>query len=330
MLQLVPTRLEPSEHIAGNCDFSAIGGEHPLVTLRKVGARPRPPGQIIVFANEKGGVGKSTLAFHSAIALCDAGARVASIDLDLGQQSLSQCIENRKRTARCLDVNLPTPSHVALNQQNGAQLSQEIARIGSDCDFVVVDLAGHDSPVARYAIALADTLVTPVNSSSIDLDLLGKFDPVSGKLKDSGRFSKLVSALNEARLEQGIARADWIVAKNRVRSAEKKQQIRIDNALRQIAAYTGFRVSEGLSERVVYRELLPFGLTHFDLKRIPGLAKMQGKAQDEVSRFVLDLNLRPINSLDRTRRPNHRAKMCHDLAESYATSLYTHLHPRPR
>lgn len=213
MLQLVHSRGRSNEQVIAGT-VSQVDGEHPFVTLKKVCARPRPPSQIIVFANEKGGVGKSTLAFHTAIAMCDAGARVAAIDLDLGQQSLSRCLENRSRTARCLEVDLPTPKQTTLHHQNGAQLSQEIARIGSECDFVVVDLAGHDSPVARYAIALADTLVTPINSSCIDLDLLGRFDPVSGRLKEPGRFSRLVSALNEARLTHGIAKADWIVEKN--------------------------------------------------------------------------------------------------------------------
>jgi chromosome partitioning protein len=285
---------------------------------------------VIVFANEKGGVGKSTLAFHCAVALCDAGAKVAVLDLDLRQQSLSLCIENRNRTARCLKVDLPTPRQVALHQQNGSQLSQEIARIGRDCDFVVIDLAGHDSPVARYAIALADKLVTPINSSTIDLDLLGKFDPVSGQLKKAGHFSQLVNALNEARLARGMGQADWIVAKNRVRSAEKKQQIRFENALQQLAANTGFRVSQGLNERVVYRELLPFGLTHLDLKRIPGLARKQGKARDEVLQLVADLNLREINQSIKIRKPSHRAKVSEDVAGSFAASLHAHANPTPQ
>lgn len=326
MLQLAQSGGHSADQATRNGDL-VFDGEHPSVTLSKVCSRPRPGGQVIVFANEKGGVGKSTLAFHCAIALCDAGAKVAVIDLDLRQKSLSECIENRNRTARCLDVHLPTPSQVVLYQQNGAQLSQEIARIGRDCDFIVIDLAGHDSNVARYAIALADTLVTPINSSCMDLDLLGKFDPINGNLKTLGHFAELVNALSEERLARGMMRSDWIVAKNRVRTAEKKQQVRFENALMQLADRAGFRVSEGLNERVIFRELLPFGLTNFDLKRIPGLARLQSKAQYEIMRVVSDLALRPIDLPTKHPKPNRKAKVCREVTESFAASIHTYAHP---
>ncbi len=327
MLELKETWIESSEREAVDSDPYGTEIEHPLVTVKKVSARPRPHGQVIVFANQKGGVGKSTLAFHCAIALCDAGARVAVIDLDCGQQSLSNCLENRSRTARFLDTVLPMPRQVVLQKQNGAQLSQEIARIGSDCDFVIIDLAGQDSLVARFAIGLADKLVTPINCSSIDIDLLGRINPLTGQLQERGRFAQLVNALNDARQSLGTNRADWIVVKNRVRSAEKKQQIRIENALSHLSKSAKFRVSDGLSERVVYRELLPFGLTHFDLKWIPMLARMQLKAQDEILQLVSDLNLRPFSPSQRMRRTPRRARVCQDVAQSFAMSVHSHDHP---
>ncbi len=305
----------------------SVDGEHPSVTLQNVCSRPRPTGHVIVFANEKGGVGKSTLAFHASVALCGAGAKVAVIDLDRRQQSLGRALENRETTARCLQVDLPSPQHLILQQQNGAQLSQEVARIGWECDFVVIDVAGHDSAVARYAIAMADTLVTPVNSSFVDLDLLGKFDPVTGRLKETGHFARLVDDLRNERLRLGMIPPDWIVMKNRVRTAEKRQQIRIDAALRHLAPKAGFRISQGLSERVVYRELFPFGLTHLDLKRIPGLAKMQARTEEEVSRLIADLAL-PSTSADPANvKATPKAKVGRVLAEAFSASLHAHIHP---
>jgi chromosome partitioning protein len=317
----------PPDRLDATDDFHGVDGEHPWVTLKKVSSKRRPDAQVLVFANEKGGVGKSTLAFHCAIALCDAGAKVAVLDLDLRQRSVSTCIESRNRTARCLEIDLPSPNQVVLQQQNGAQLSQEIERIGAACDFVMIDLAGHDSAVARYAIGMADTLVTPINTSSIDLNLLGNFDPVSGQLKELGAFTNLINALNEARLAHGRRQADWIVAKNRVRAAEKNQQVRVENALQQLAASAGFRISQGLKERVVYRELLPFGLTHLDLKRIPGLARMQSSAQDEIAQLLSDLNLRPFDPPVAVRRSGPRARVSQDLSGAFATSLQMHAHP---
>lgn len=67
--------------------------------------------------------------------------------------------------------------------------------MGGDCDFVVIDLAGHDSPIARRAIALADTVVTPVNCSPTDLDAIGWINPVSRRFRRAGPFASVVTAL---------------------------------------------------------------------------------------------------------------------------------------
>lgn len=260
--------------------------ELPGVTVLKVCARPRPASHVIVFANEKGGVGKSTLAFHHAVALSSRGHKVAVIDLDRRQQSLARAIGNRENTARCLGKDLPCPRHSVLHQLNGPQLHQEIARIGNGCDFVIIDVPGTDSPLARYAIALADTLVTPINASHFDLDLLGHFDPVRGTLQEPGPFASCVRDINSERARLGRPIGSWIVVKNRVRKAERCQQARVDKALAQLAPEMGFEVGEGLSERVVYRELLSFGLTCQDLKRIPELGRTKPQASKEIDTIV--------------------------------------------
>jgi chromosome partitioning protein len=268
-----------------------IGGEHPDVIVREVASRRRPNGHVIVFANEKGGVGKSTLAFHTAVALANAGRRVAVIDLDQCQATLSQALTNREATSRLLKIDLPTPRHVRLTQQSGAMLSQEIARIGSDCSHVLIDVAAGDSPIARRAVAMADTLVTPVNSSFADLDLLGQFDATSMRLKRMGHFARLVLALREAGEARGMTAPDWVVMPNRYRRTGSNNDVRFNKALQLLARKAGFRLGQGLGERVAYRELFLFGLTHLDLKLIPKLAKMKATARDEVEQLVADLHL---------------------------------------
>ena len=296
--------------------------------LRDLASRPRPNGHVIVFANEKGGVGKSTLSFHCCVALSDAGAKVAVVDLDRQQQTLARALGNREGTARSLGVDLPRPRHTVLNHQSGAQLSQEIARIGSDCQFIVIDVAGHDSAIARRAIALADTLVTPVNSSFVDLDLLGKYDPVRLQLKEPGHFARLVNGLRHERISHGLGPIDWVVMKNRSRAAESKQQLRIDQALRGLSQSVGFRLGRGLSERVAYRELFPFGLTHLDLKHIPRLARMQLRTGEEIHHLLADLAL-PIGEV----APRHgdvrlKGKVRDKAAQAFNASLHAHMQPR--
>ena len=56
----------------------------------------------IVFANEKGGTGKSTTAVHTAIALAASGHRVAALDLDSRQRTMTRYLENRDATVRRL------------------------------------------------------------------------------------------------------------------------------------------------------------------------------------------------------------------------------------
>lgn len=289
-----PVRRAPSTSGAYRGDDS----EHPSVILSDIVERPRSCGHIIVVANEKGGVGKSTMAFHICIGLAEKGYRVAAIDLDRRQQSLARALDNRSGTARRLQADLPIPVFTALENQSGAMLCQEISRIGWDSDFVVIDAPGHDSPVGRRAIAMADTLATPVNSSFVDLDLLGRFDPVSMKLKGPGCFSMLVNELRAERARREMKPLDWVVVQNRTRHAGSHNQQRIDAALQFLSTSIGFRLGQGLSERVAYRELFLLGLTHLDLRRIPDLARTQVHARGEILQLLADLNLPEVPDQD--------------------------------
>lgn len=268
-----------------------VDGEHPRIVVADIASRPRSNARIITVANEKGGVGKSTVAFHLAVALADTGHKVLAVDLDRRQQTLTRTLTNRGGTAKRLGVRLPLPRHLLLQQQSGALLCQELARAGWDCDMIVIDAAGHDSPIARRAIALADRLVSPVNSSFADLDLLGRFHPVSGKLLGPGCFSALVTELRQARAELGQRPLDWLVLQNRKRRETSKNQDRVDSALRRLAPRLDFRLGAGLFERVAYRELFLLGLTHLDLRRIPDLARTKALATNEVMALLDDLDI---------------------------------------
>ncbi|MBO9499279.1 MAG: AAA family ATPase [Novosphingobium sp.] len=305
----------------------AFDGEHPSVTLRAVCSRPRPKAHVIVFANEKGGVGKSTLAFHTAVALAHAGYKLLAIDLDRRQRSLDTAFVNRDATARSLQVNLPRSRHIVLEKQSGALLSQEITRLGTQCDVIVIDVAGHDSAIARYAMAMADTLVTPVNSSAVDLDLMGKFSPVTKRFKKPGHFAQMVNALRAERARLGLPSLDWVVVKNRVRSTEVRQQAWVDNALAQLAPKIDVRLGASLSERVAYRELFPFGLTHLDLRLIPGLASARPSASAEVRALVADLALpEPGSGVGSNEAP--KSWVIRESSRAYGASLQQHMHPK--
>jgi chromosome partitioning protein len=264
-------------------------------------AAPRK-GHIIVFANEKGGVGKSTSAFHTCIALCNAGERVAALDVDLRQLTLHRALWARQESEREYGVTLPAPEQIMLVQQNENELAEKLRMARIHHSFIIIDVGGHDSPIARRAIFMADTIVTPVNDSFIDLDMLGRIDPRTGELKVLGNFARLVEHLKEPGVALRAKPLDWVVMQNRARSLGTRNARKIEEALNKIAPVAGFRLIPGLRERVTYRELFPMGLTLFDLEAIPKLGRMQSAARDEIWAMLRALNL-PSLALDRAIAP---------------------------
>ena len=256
-----------------------------------------PKGHIIVFANEKGGVGKSTSAFHTCIALCNAGEKVAALDVDLRQLTLHRALWARAESATEYGVKLPAPEQIMLPQQNENELEEKLRIARIHHSFIIIDVGGHDSPIARRAIFMADTIVTPVNDSFIDLDMLGRIYPRNGELKTLGNFARLVEHLKEPGLALRPKALDWVVMQNRSRSLATKNERKIRDALTKIAPVAGFRLVPGLRERVTYRELFPLGLTLFDLEAIPELGRAQPNARQEIWAMLRALNL-PSDALN--------------------------------
>jgi chromosome partitioning protein len=133
--------------------------------------------------------------------------------------------------------------------------------------------------------------VTPINNSFADIALLGQFDATTMRLKRLGRFARLVNALREALEDRHMPAANWIVMPNRIRRSGSNNETSIGDALKRLARIAKFRIGRGLGERVAYRELFLFGLTHLDLKRIPNLARVKVNAKLEIEQLIADLRL---------------------------------------
>lgn len=251
----------------------------------------KPKGHIIVFANEKGGVGKSTSAFHTCIALCNAGESVAALDVDLRQLTMDRALWSRQESEQQFGVKLPGPEQIMLVQQNESELEEKLRMARIRHSFIVIDVGGHDSPIARKAIVMADTIVTPVNDSFIDLDMLGRVDARTGEFKTLGNFARLVAHLRESAGASRPKALDWVVMQNRARNFASKNEKQVMAALQTIAPVAGFRVIPGLRERVTYRELFPMGLTLFDLETLPKLGRFQANAREEIWAMLRALKL---------------------------------------
>lgn len=304
----------------------------PSVVVKTAKSQPPRSSHIIVFANEKGGVGKSTLAFHSSVALAHSGANVLAIDLDGRQRSLSHSHEMREVTTRALKTRLPSARYVTIEKQSGAYLDQEIRRAGCDIDFIVIDLPGADTPLCRYALAIADTIVTPIGSSSYDLGGLGKVSPTTNKLLEIGAFAKLVQEIQCERASVGLPKADWIVMKNRLRSGERRIEAFVDDFLDQLSCEVGFRLGVGLNESISFRDLNAYGLTYLDIGLIPALGRRNHQSEHAIGNFVVQLELPgfdPAHSDRDPRRYPNKAKyraapISSKQAEHYQDVLKNH------
>lgn len=245
----------------------------------------------IVFANEKGGTGKSTTAVHTAIALAASGRRVAALDLDSRQRTMTRYLENRDATMRRLDKSLPQASYEVLDDQSEAALDAAVARLAANSDVVVIDTPGRDDAIARAAILKADTLVTPMNDSFVDLDLIGQVHPENYKITRPSFYAELIWNSRTQRAKTTGKSVDWVVLRNRLQHIESHNLKRVGAALDELARRVGFRVIPGLGERVIYRELFPKGLTLLDLGQLGDVGIAHIAARQELREMVAGLGV---------------------------------------
>lgn len=250
----------------------------------------------IVFANEKGGSGKSTTAVHVAVALATVGKRtgrrVAAIDLDHRQKTLARYMENRAAAIARDGLDLPMPEYEVFDPTSGADINERLDALAAEVDMLIVDTPGRDDAAVRAAISTADTLVTPINDSFVDLDLIGQVDPDSYKIKRPSFYAELVWEARKERGKRDGATVDWVVLRNRLQHLEARNMRRVAAALQELSKRVGFRIIPGLSERVIYRELFPKGLTLLDLAAIGNEAGMAHvAARGELRELVSGLQL---------------------------------------
>jgi len=229
----------------------------------------------VVLGNEKGGSGKSTVAMHIAVALLKAGQRVATIDLDSRQKSFTHYIENRKAWAKHARLDLELPSHYCISRSDGALVSDNettefnefaaaVDGIEHTHDFIVIDTPGHDSYLMRLAHSMADTLITPLNDSFVDFDVLGTVDPVTFAVTGTSHFSNMVSDARRQRRVVDHATIDWIVVRNRLSMLGSRNKRLVGEGLQELSLRLGYRAVDGFAERVIFREFYPRGLTALD------------------------------------------------------------------
>jgi len=273
---------------------------------------------VIVLGNEKGGSGKSTAAMHVAVALLKAGQRVATIDLDSRQKTLTKYVENRRAWARRARIELELPTHYHVRRGEGVRVDENetaefagfaeaITAAEHSHDFVVIDTPATDSYLMRLAHSMADTLVTPINDSFLDFDVLGTVDPANYAVTGESHYAEMVRDVRRKRRQLDGSTTDWIVVRNRLSMLGSRNKQLVAEGLKDLSLRLGFRYVDGFAERVVYREFFPRGLTALDeideatLGMRPNLGHLT--AREEVTSLLRQLKL-PLDERGRRRAAN--------------------------
>ena len=232
---------------------------------------------IIVVGNEKGGAGKSTVTMHLATALSRMGHRVAGLDLDLRQQTFARYCLNRKKYQDEAGLSFPSPQHFSLPEIEKSavpedeniydhRLSAAIVEMEPGSDFIMIDCPGSHTRLSQVAHSLADTLITPLNDSFVDFDLLAHISSDGQTIAGPSVYSEMGWHARQLRAQAGLKPIDWIVLRNRVGAQQMVNKQKMSKALEELADRIGFRIAPGFNERVIFRELFPRGLTLLDLK----------------------------------------------------------------
>lgn len=259
---------------------------------------------IIVVGNEKGGAGKSTVSMHVATAISRMGHKVVCLDLDLRQKTLGRYIKNRQTFLTQKGLDLPTPDYHDLPDVDQAtlepsvnvydhRLSMAVAGLEPESDFILIDCPGSHTRLSQVAHSLADTLITPLNDSFVDFDLLAHVDSDGEDITGPSVYSEMVWNARQLRSQAGLSPIDWIVVRNRMGAQAMVNKEKMERVIDKLSKRIGFRTSPGFNERVIFRELFPRGLTLLDLRDlgVKGLNISNVAARQELRELIRALNL---------------------------------------
>ena len=276
---------------------------------------------IVVVGNQKGGSGKSTTSMHLIVSLLQNGYSVGSIDLDDPQATLTRYLENRRTFMDSTGIALATPEHHLMGRsfyENAAlarsdeetRLEACVSHLTAAHDFVVIDTPGSDDYLSRVGHSYADTLVTPLNDSFIDLDLLAKVDPETYKVLRPSTYAEMVWEQRKARALRDGGKIDWIVMRNRLASIGSRNTQAMEDVLAALSKRIGFRLAPGFGERVIFRELFLKGLTLLDLRSADANMRLNMShvaARQEVRALLTAIGLTPAQE-ERTNGGSFRVK----------------------
>ena len=268
---------------------------------------------VIVLGNEKGGSGKSTAAMHVIVGLLRQGYRVGSIDLDGRQGTLTRYFERRQERCQLENRQLPCPDHITVLKSNHDlkadseadeqnRFKAALTELASRNQIIVIDTPGADTHLNRIGHSYADTLITPMNDSFVDLDLLANIDPETHKIIRPSVYSEMVWDVRKRRAMRDRGSIDWILMRNRLSHLDARNKREVSDIIETLAKRIGFRIAPGFGERVIFRELFLKGLTLMDMveEGSGGLSMSHIAARQEVRALLDTINLSNLEPLSQT------------------------------
>lgn len=263
---------------------------------------------MIILGNEKGGTGKSTVSMHVIVSLLRMGFPVGSIDVDARQGTLTRYLDNRKVTSESTETPLPTSTHVSLLpsqasskeeaiQEDKKNLEGAVAQLSSN-RFIVIDTPGNNTPLSCAAHAMADTLITPLNDSFIDLDMLVRLKSDTLDIVRPSTYAEMVWDQKKQRAVRDKGSIEWYVLRNRLSSITARNKEQMDDVMQALSKRIGFHYCPGFGERVIFRELFLSGITVLDLEdcKIP-LTLSHVSAKQELRNLIETLRLPNVERL---------------------------------
>jgi chromosome partitioning protein len=257
--------------------------------------------KVIVFGNQKGGTGKSTLAVHLSVSLLTQNFKVATMDVDARQGTFSRYIENRKRTS-IEYPNLPVSTHFPVFDDENDSITEtertnkeNFAKLMNSCqnyDFIIIDTPGSDNHLSKLAHSYADVIITPMNESFIDLDLLVRINGSEPNSLKPSTYAEMVWNQKKERAIRDKGTIDWIVLVNRLSSIASKNGDELEKILVALSKRVGVRLARGFKERVIFKELFPSGLTILDKEQLSAQSTLSHiAARQELNYLLKTLNI---------------------------------------
>jgi chromosome partitioning protein len=258
---------------------------------------------VIVIGNEKGGSGKTTTAMHLIISLLKLGFKVGTLDLDSRQQSLTRYVDNRKQFVAKKNIQLMMPEHYAMSrsENNNKQESDKeeeanftamLEKLKAN-DFIIIDTPGSDAYLSRLAHSYADTVITPINDSFVDLDLIGNVNADTFDSMRPGIYSAMLWEQKMKKIARTKKEINWIIVRNRLSTLDAINKRNMEVSIVKLAKRFGFKVAPGFGDRVIFKELFLHGLTLHDAQN-SGEIRMSTSviaARQELREFIKALEI---------------------------------------